>query len=149
MAGCSWTCLLLANSTVLIPAVGHLALVGARVPPQAGFARLVKQAEDGEGCSPQDDTKAPCNDAVQIPGANRAAEGALEAQRQDCDGCKEIGAGDCKQDEGGRKVGMGRPDHGDLAFAQLEVAVPPIDAEGVHQHEDDGAAQDDYQQAQT
>lgn len=44
---------------------------------------------------------------------------------------------------------MGRPCHGDLSAAQVQVAVAAIDFEGVDQHADDGAAEDDDEQAQT
>ena len=43
---------------------------------------------------------------------------------------------------------MGRPGHGQLAVAQVEVAVAAVDLERVGEHADDGAAEDDDEQAQ-
>lgn len=141
--------LLLAHGQVLEPPIGHLVLVCAGVPPQAGLAGAVQQVKDDEGGGPEHDAEAAGDDAVQVAGADGAAEGALEAEGEDGDGDEEVCAGDGRQDDGRGQVGVGGPHHGDLALAQLQVAVPPIDAQGVHQHEDDGAAQHDDQQAQT
>lgn len=44
---------------------------------------------------------------------------------------------------------MGRPCHGDLSATQVQVAVTAIYLEGVDQHADDGAAEDDDEKAQT
>lgn len=38
---------------------------------------------------------------------------------------------------------MGRPDHGQLALAQIDIAVAAVDFKRVHEHADDGAAEND------
>lgn len=44
---------------------------------------------------------------------------------------------------------MGRPGHGQLAAAQVNVAVAAVDFQRVHEHADDGAAEDDAEEAET
>ena len=142
------TYLLLAHSAVLVPPVGHLRLVGARVPPQAGLAGAVQQVEHDEGDGPEHDADAAGDDAVEVPLADGAAEAALEAEGEDGDGGEEVGARDGHEDDGGRQVGVRGPHHGDLALPQVQVPVAPVDGQRVHQHEHHGAAQHDDQQAQ-
>jgi hypothetical protein len=142
------TYLLLAHSAVLVPSVRHLRLVGARIPPQAGLAGAVQQVEHDQRNGPEHDAHASGDDAVQVPLADGAAEATLEAEGQDGDGGEEVDARDGHEDDGGRQVGVRGPHHGDLALPQVQVAVAPVDGQGVHQHEDDGAAQHDDEQAQ-
>lgn len=139
--------LLLTDSAVLVAAVAQDVLVGARVAAQAGLTGLVEQVENNQGGDPRDDTKTTGDDAVDIAGAKRAAEGALEGQRENGDGGEKVGGRDGEEDEGGGEVGVGRPGHGQLATAQIDGAVAAVDVERVHEGADDGAAEDDDEQA--
>ena len=105
--------------------------------------------EDDNSSSPQHDPKAPRDNAVQISRANRAAKRALKTQAQDGHRRKEIGSSDSDQDNRRRKICVCRPHHGNLAFAQLQVSVPPVDSECVHQHEYHGTREHNDQQPQT
>lgn len=141
--------LLFTDGAVLVAAVGQDIRVGARVSSQAGLASLVQEVEDDQRCDPHDDAKAASDNAVDVARAEGPAEGALEGEGEDGDRGEEVAGGNGEEDNGRRQVGMGRPDHGQFSFAQVDVAIAAVDLKRVHEHADDCAAQDDDEQAET
>lgn len=88
--------LFFANSAVLEASIAEHICVCARVASQAGLASLVQEVEDDQSSDPHDDAKAPGHDAVDVSRAKRTTKGALEREREDSDGCKEIGGSNGK-----------------------------------------------------
>ena len=140
--------LFFADSAVLVPTITEQAGIGARVAAQTGLAGSIQQGKDNEGGDPSDDAEAASHDAVHVSRAKRAAEGALEGEGEDGDRGEEVGRGDGEEDDGGREIGVCRPGHGQLAVAQVEVAIATVYFERVREHADDSAAEDNDEQTQ-
>lgn len=109
------TYLLFAYCFVLIASVAQNILVCTGIAAQTRFAGLVEEMEDYQGGDPQNDAKAACNDTIGIARAYRSSEGAFEGQREYSDRGKEVGCCNGEEYYCGREVGVGRPDHRDLA----------------------------------
>lgn len=118
----------------------------AGIPAQARLVVLVEQSKGGYGSSPDENDEAMASDAVCVARPSRPAERATESEGDGSDGSHEIAQGDEQKDQCRVEVCSCRPGHGQLALAEVEIAIATADFEGVSQEDNDGAAQYDDEQ---
>ena len=140
--------LLFADSAVLVTAIAYYMAVATRIPAQAGFAGSVEQRELCYGDDPEQHSAAAADDAVDGCRPCWSTEVAPERQGNHGDGGEEAAHGDGEEYEGGSEVRPGGPRHGQLILAEVDVAVAAEDLEGVDEEDDDGAAENNDQQAE-
>jgi len=141
--------LLFTHCAVLEASVAHDVLVGAGVSAQASLAGPVQQREGGQCRAPADDSKAACDNAVQVARAYWTTEGSRERQAEEGDGGDEVGGSNGEQHQRRHEVGVCGPCHGQFALAQVEVGVAAVDFEGVDQENNNSAAEHNDQQAES